>query len=58
MTETDVSPEHSSVVGAVNYPPFPSPSAETLVACDPWKEEGLFLGIQVDALVSQFLEYF
>lgn len=55
MTETDVPLEHS-VVGALNYPP--SPSAETLVACYPWKEEGLFLGIQVDALVSQFLDYF
>lgn len=40
MTEKDVPPEHSSVVGALNYPPFPSHSAETLVACDPWKEEG------------------
>lgn len=58
VTEKTVPPEHSSVVGALNDPPFLSHSAETLVACDPWREEGRFLGIQVDALVSVFLDYF
>lgn len=56
--ERDVLPEHSSVVAALNYPLFPPHSAETLVACDPWKEESRFRGIQVDALVPQFLSYF
>lgn len=53
--ETDGPPEHSSDVGAPNCPPSPP---ETLVACDPWKEGSHLRGVQVDALVLQFLSYF
>lgn len=56
--ERNIPPEHSSDVDAPNYPPSPPDSAETLLACDPWKEESRLLGVQVDALVLQFLNYF
>lgn len=59
MMERDVLPEHSSDVGALTYPSSSPPdAAETLVACDPWKEESHFLDVQVDALVLQFPNYF
>ena len=56
--ERDFPPEDSSDVGASNYSPSTSDSAETWVTCDPWKAENRFLGVQVDALVLQFLNYF
>jgi len=37
--------------------PLPD-SAETLIVCDPRKEGSCLLGVQVDALVLQFLNYF
>lgn len=55
--DRDVPPEHSSDVGAPNYPSSPPDSAETQVACAPWKEGSRLLGVRVDALVSQFLNY-